>query len=187
MVKLTEALRTLEEMSVGRSAAVRVIYENGLVEKRESIEDRETLDDTKRFEYEYMYGPDLLPPLSWSSDGMWRYHALLPIENKGLYPLAVGGTPLIAPARIREWASIPCLWLKDETRSPTGSNKDRATALILEKALQMQVHTVSCASTGNVAVSLAIGAAASAIDAVIFVPANISSVKLHLMLCAGAV
>jgi len=76
--------------------------------------------------------------------------------------------------------------MKDETRSPTGSNKDRATALILEYALLNHIETVSCASTGNVAVSLAIGAASSGIKAMIFVPANVSDAKLLLMRMTGA-
>jgi len=117
---------------------------------------------------------------------MWRYQALLPLEDPILYPLAVGGTPLIASPRLREFTGLASLWLKDETRSPTGSNKDRATALILEQALHMGVGVVSCASTGNVAVSLALGAAASNIEAVIFVPVTVADIKLQLMLFAGA-
>ena len=78
------------------------------------------------------------------------------------------------------------LWLKDETRSPTGSNKDRATALVLEDAMRRDITTVTAASTGNVAVSLAVGAAAAGIKAVIFVPAAVKEGKLRLMLLAGA-
>ncbi|WP_201374206.1 threonine synthase [Ktedonobacter robiniae] len=144
------------------------------------------MDETERIELEYAYGPALLPEDSWSGDGMWRYLALLPTSHNILYPLAVGGTPLVAPLQLRQHTGLPGLWLKDETRSPTGSNKDRATALILEHALHHGIHTISCASTGNVALSLALGAAACGLEAVIFVPANVLDTKLHYMQMANA-
>src|SRR5215211_9240544 len=97
-------------------------------------------------EYCYAYGPDLLPAKSLSVDGMWRYRDLLPIGNGPIsYPLAIGDTPLVASHRLREATGLPYLWLKDETRTPTGSNKDRATALVLEHAARNGVQTVSCA------------------------------------------
>jgi threonine synthase len=118
---------------------------------------------------------------------MWRYLDLLPLDESSiLYPLAVGGTPLIALPGLRQAAGLPNLWIKDETRSPTGSNKDRATALVLEHALRHGARTVTAASTGNVAVSLSVGAAAAGLQAVIFVPADVGEAKLRLMLLAGA-
>lgn len=153
-----------------------------------NISDEASLDNVEgQIELSYDYGPDLLPPDAPSGDGMWRYRSLLPLdEGEILYPLAIGGTPLIRPPRLRKALGASDLWLKDETRTPTGSNKDRATALVLEHALRNGVGTVSCASTGNVAVSLAVGAASAGIEAVIFVPAEVSETKLRLMLLAGA-
>lgn len=134
----------------------------------------------------YDYSLELLPPLNGPID-LWRYRSLLPLPDGPIgYPLPVGGTPLIAPPRLRAELGMPHLWLKDETRSPTGSNKDRATALVLEHLLRTEVSTVTAASTGNVAVSLAVGAAACGIRAVIFVPSEISEAKLRLILAAGA-
>lgn len=138
-------------------------------------------------ELHYDYGPHLLPPEAPTGDGMWRYRELLPLgDGEILYPLAIGNTPLVAPQRLRKAMNLPRLYLKDETRTPTGSNKDRATALVLEHALRNGVGKVSCASTGNVAVSLSVGAAAAGKEAVIFVPAEVSETKLKLMLLAGA-
>jgi threonine synthase len=112
---------------------------------------------------------------------------LLPIADGPItYPLAIGNTPLVASHRLREATGVPYLWLKVETRTPTGSNKDRATALVLEHAVRNGVQTVSCASTGNVAVSLAVGAAAAGVKATIFVPAEVSEAKVKLMLLAAA-
>lgn len=159
----------------------------------------------------YDYDARLLPGRYNPERGMWRYRDLLPVGSGPiLYPLEVGGTPLVAPRRAGtearpyerrtgakggagrethpygDQATLSKLYLKDETRSPTGSNKDRATALVLEMAMRGGIKTVTCASTGNVAVSLAIGSGAAGINAVIFVPAIVASSKLQVMLLAGA-
>jgi threonine synthase len=135
----------------------------------------------------YAYGPDLLPRGEWRAEGLWRYRKLLPLDDRPIsYPLPVGGTPLIAPPALRADVGLPNLWLKDETRGPTGSNKDRATALVLQQAMASSARRVTCASTGNVAVSLAIGAAAAGMEAITFVAADVADSKLQLMLQAGA-
>ncbi|HZO73999.1 MAG TPA: threonine synthase [Ktedonobacteraceae bacterium] len=171
---------------MGTVISAKVVLDDSGLERPVSLEQVGEVSSMGRVEFMYSYGPHLLPPLAPSNDGMWRYQALLPVQNKARYPLAVGATPLLAPANLRAQAGIASLWLKDETRSPTGSNKDRATAIVLEQALQDGVRTVTCASTGNVAVSLAAGAAASGIEAVIFVPACVADAKLQLMLLSGA-
>lgn len=138
-------------------------------------------------EVAYEYDPSLIPPRSSDRFDMWRYASLLPLADGPIsYPLAVGGTPLLASPRLRAEVGLSALSLKDETRGPTGSNKDRATALVVEHALRTGVGTVSCASTGNVAVSLALGTAAAGLGAVVFVPAQVAEAKLRLMLLAGA-
>lgn len=135
----------------------------------------------------YDYAPELIPAAAAAGGDLWRYRSLLPLEDGPIrYPLAVGGTPLTAPPRLREALAMPNLFLKDESRGPTGSNKDRATALVLEQGLRRGASTVTCASTGNVAVSLAVGAAAAGMKAVIFVPAKVYDEKLQIMLFAGA-
>lgn len=133
-----------------------------------------------------MEGAAGLPELG-PDEGMWRYRRLLPLgEGPVRYPLPVGGSPLLAPPLLRERMGMAALWLKDETRGPTGSNKDRATALVVEQAMRAGARTVSCASTGNVAVSLAVGAAAAGLSAVVFVPAETEPARLTVMLMAGA-
>jgi threonine synthase len=118
---------------------------------------------------------------------MWRYSALLPIDASPIvYPLPVGGTPLVAPGFLRARVGLPNLWLKDETRGPSGSNKDRATALVLQQAMSSGVSRVTSASTGNVAVSLAVGAAAAGKEAVNFVASDVDDGKLALMRHVGA-
>jgi len=140
-----------------------------------------------RVEFYYQYRPEALPDPFDVIRGLWRYQGLLPVEpGISPYPLAVGDTPLHVLPDIRQAIGIPNLWLKDETRSPTLSNKDRATALVLQQAMNDGIKTVTCASTGNVAVSLAVGAAATGRHAVVFVPSGVSESKLLLMLACGA-
>ena len=135
----------------------------------------------------YDYGPGRLPGTGPEPFTMWRYRPLLPVpEDPVRYPLPVGGTPLLPVPALRLAVGVPSLWVKDETRSPTASNKDRATALVIEDALRRGLDTVTTASTGNAAVSTAFGAAAAGLRAAIFVSAGCRPEKLGLMTQAGA-
>jgi threonine synthase len=69
-----------------------------------------------REESAYPYGPDLIPGGPDQGEGIWRWRRLLPLDGSATYPLQVGGTPLVAPARLREALGLPGLVLKDETR-----------------------------------------------------------------------
>lgn len=171
---------------MGQPIGATIVYGDGRQEHVDSAEEALRRADDGRVEYEYAWSPDLIP-----ADGghlsLWRYRDLLPLPDGPIqYPLAIGGTPLHPVPGLRDLLGMPDLWIKDETRTPTGSNKDRATALVLEHAIRDDRPVVSCASTGNVAVSLAVGAAAAGRKAVIFVPANASESKLLLMRLAGA-
>lgn len=118
---------------------------------------------------------------------MWRYRSLLPLDGGPIrYPLPIGGTPLIGAPSLRTDTGLPWLWIKDETRGPSASNKDRATALVIEMGLRSGATTITTSSTGNAAVSTAIGAAAAGLRAVIFVPELCSPAKVAVMRAAGA-
>lgn len=135
----------------------------------------------------YPYAPSLIPAATDAADGMWRWRKLLPIDGSGVYPLQIGGTPLVGSPGLRAALDVPGLWLKDETRTPTGSNKDRATALCLVDAVKQGAKTIACASSGNVACSLAAGAAAMGLSAYIFVSARtVSPAKVQFMRAFGA-
>ncbi|HSL17210.1 MAG TPA: threonine synthase [Methylomirabilota bacterium] len=113
--------------------------------------------------------------------------AFLPVNDpRRLPPLPVGGTPLMAVPRLREALGMPRLWLKDDGRNPSGSTKDRASLLVVAKALEWGVDTVATASTGNAATALAAVAAAAGLQAVVFVPASAPPAKLVQMLSYGA-
>jgi threonine synthase len=136
---------------------------------------------------QYDYGSALMPEDRPSSFTIWRYRNLLPIpDGRVRYPVPVGGTPLLSAPALRQTLATPRLWIKDETRSPSASNKDRATALVIEDGLRRLAGTITTASTGNAAVSTAFGAAAAGIRAVIFVSSDCQPEKLALMTQAGA-
>lgn len=172
---------------MGTPISATVVYNDGQTRDFPDVSAALALAREGRVELHYAYDPSLLPAPGTPRFDLWRYRPLLPLGDGPIhYPLSVGGTPLVASPALRERLGLPQLWLKDETRGPTGSNKDRASALVLELALRERRDTVSCASTGNVAVSLAVGAAAAGRRAVIFVPAQVSPSNLTLMLLAGA-
>ncbi len=136
--------------------------------------------------YSYDYHRRLLPGPD-AGPGMWRYQGLLPRPDEPTaYPLPVGGTPLRAPGELRRRLGLPGLWLKDETTGPSASNKDRATALVIDEGLRTGVRVVATASTGNAALSTAIGGAAAGLAVVIFVPADCAPAKVELMAAMGA-
>ncbi len=115
----------------------------------------------------------------------WRYRALLPISysHRTMPPLAIGGTPLYAVERLRSYLGMSDLWLKDDTRNPSASLKDRASVIAVMLA---GGKTVACASTGNAASSLAVQAAAVGLPCYIFVPYNAPRAKVIQLLMCGA-
>lgn len=137
--------------------------------------------------FEYPYGPALLPADTAALADMWRYLPLLPLDPGPIgFPLSVGGSPLLSAPELRMELAMPALWLKDETRGPSGSSKDRATALVLEDGRRRGRDTVTTASTGNAAVSTCIGAAALGMRAVVFVPNRCDAGKVAKMGACGA-
>jgi threonine synthase len=115
----------------------------------------------------------------------WRYRALLPISySHGEQPaLSIGGTPLYTVNRLRTYLGMKDLWLKDDSRNPSASLKDRASIIAVMRA---EGKTVACASTGNAASSLAVQAAAVGLPCYIFVPQNAPRAKIVQLLMCGA-
>lgn len=122
-----------------------------------------------------------------SGDSMWRYRPLLPITPQAAVPpLRIGWTPLQPSPSLAAEAGVATLWIKDETCQPTGSLKDRASAMAVVKAGERGAAVITTASTGNAAAALA-GVAASVGGAtVIFVPAAAPRAKIAQLLAYGA-
>jgi threonine synthase len=111
--------------------------------------------------------------------GFARYAPLLPLRSiEALPPLVTGRTPLRAAERLRAELALTRLWLKDDTVQPTGSFKDRASALAVAAARERGRGVVATASTGNAATALAGQAASVGMDCVIFVPEKAPPAKL---------
>jgi threonine synthase len=118
---------------------------------------------------------------------IWRYALLLPIdEDSPRPPLQVGWTPLYHAQRLGERLGLSHLYLKDDGRNPTASFKDRASAVGVVKALELGYETITCASTGNAASSLAGLAASVGLKSVIFVPERAPQAKVAQLLIFGA-
>jgi threonine synthase len=122
------------------------------------------------------------------SPNCWRYRSLLPLApDSPVPPLDVGWTPLYKAPRIAQTLGIERAWIKDDGANPTGSLKDRASALVLARALELGISTVSTASTGNAAAALAgLGASVPEIDIAILVPASAPAAKIAQLLVYGA-
>ncbi len=110
---------------------------------------------------------------------MWRYQELLPLDGEPTVGLHVGGTPLVKADRLAQALGVARVWLKnDAVNFPTLSFKDRVVAVALSKARELGFTTVGCASTGNLANSVAANAAAAGLDAFIFVPSDLERAKV---------
>ncbi len=118
--------------------------------------------------------------------GIWRYLELLPVDAPPARGLAVGSTPLIRAERLGRAIGIDDLRLKDDTRNPTLSFKDRAVAIAAAVAPTLGIETLACASTGNLAGATAGAAAALGIPAYVFVPADLEQAKIDHALAYGA-
>ncbi len=120
---------------------------------------------------------------------LWRYLPLLPVTDPGgvntpLY--SVGGTPVYASDLLTSNLELTHLWIKDESRNPTASFKDRASAVVIARAREIGAKVVVTASTGNAGAALAGMAAAIGQKAVIFAPRNAPPAKIAQLLIYGA-
>ncbi len=110
---------------------------------------------------------------------MWRYRELLPIDGDPTVGPLVGGTPLVKCKNLARELGVKNLWVKnDAVNFPTLSFKDRVVSVALSKAVELGFKTVGCASTGNLANSVAANAAAAGLETYIFVPADLEPAKI---------
>jgi threonine synthase len=120
---------------------------------------------------------------------LWRYLPLLPVSDPdgvGTPLRAAGGTPLFSPSQLARRLGLEYLWIKDESRNPTASFKDRASAVVVGRAREIGAEVVVTASTGNAGAALAGMAAAVGHKAVIFAPRSAPPAKVAQLLVYGA-
>ncbi len=118
---------------------------------------------------------------------MWRYAELLPLDRPPTVGGQVGWTPLVRAPRLAKRLGVRELYVKNDAVShPSLSFKDRVVALALSKAIELGVGTVACASTGNLANSVAALAASAGLPAYVFIPFDLEESKVVATLIYGA-
>ena len=118
---------------------------------------------------------------------MWRYRELLPIAGEPTVGRQVGFTPLIKADRLAKVLGIRELYVKnDAVNYPTLSFKDRVVSVALSRAKELGFSTVACASTGNLANSVAANAASAGLKSYVFIPADLEQGKILNSLIYGA-
>jgi threonine synthase len=111
-------------------------------------------------------------------DSIWRYADFLPFAEAPRTALAAGVTPLVRADRLAERLGLGEVWVKNDTANPTHSFKDRVVTVAIAKARELGYETVACASTGNLANSVAAHAAAAGLDSYVFIPADLEEQKV---------
>jgi len=110
---------------------------------------------------------------------LWRYKELLPIDGEPTDGLNSGFTPLVRATNLEKALGVKELYIKDDSVShPTLSFKDRVVAVALSKAKEFGFTTVACASTGNLANSVAAQAATANLKRYIFIPSDLEAGKV---------
>ncbi len=109
---------------------------------------------------------------------IWRYADLLPSDRNPAVDLGAGFTPLVRADRLAAELGLGEVWIKNDTVNPTNSFKDRVTSVALSKALEFGFKVAACASTGNLANSVAAHAAHAGLRSFVFIPANLEQGKV---------
>ena len=110
---------------------------------------------------------------------LWRYRELLPITGEPRTGLHSGFTPLVRCNRLAERLGVRELYIKDDSvNHPTLSYKDRVVSVAATRALELGFYVLACASTGNLANSVAAHAARLGVECCVFIPDNLEAGKL---------
>ena len=118
---------------------------------------------------------------------MWRYRELLPVAGEPTVGAQVGFTPLLKADRLAKALGIRELWIKnDAVNYPTLSFKDRVVSVALSRSKELGFETVACASTGNLANSVAANAASAGLKSYVFIPSDLEQGKVVNSLVYGA-
>lgn len=129
--------------------------------------------------YDYKAMADTLSrkKLSSGPPSMWRYRDLLPVEGEAV-DIGTGFTPLTRAERLGQELGLDELYIKNDCLNPTYSFKDRVVSVAATKAREFGFDTIACASTGNLAASVAAHAAKANMRSYVFVPSDIEPAKL---------
>ena len=109
---------------------------------------------------------------------LWRYQDFLPAAYNPAVDINAGFTPLIRSRGLAERLGLDELWIKNDSVNPSYSFKDRVVAVAAAKAIELGFDTLACASTGNLACSVAAHAARAGMTAYVFIPSDLEHGKV---------
>ena len=131
--------------------------------------------------------PELRRRIQGGPQNLWRYSDFLPLpdgppgpsgRNSSRVGLAAGCTPLIRADRLAERLGLGEVWVKNDAANPTHSFKDRVVSVAAARARAFGFEVLACASTGNLANSVAANAAALGMESYVFIPSNLEEQKI---------
>ncbi|MGM0568738.1 MAG: pyridoxal-phosphate dependent enzyme, partial [Elusimicrobiota bacterium] len=109
---------------------------------------------------------------------LWRYKELLPVNTTEPVSIFEGMTPLIRAANLEKKLGLKELYIKNDSVNPTFSFKDRVVTVAVSRARELGFDTVACASTGNLACSVAAYGKKAGLKTVVFIPADLEKGKV---------
>jgi threonine synthase len=130
------------------------------------------------YDYEAIAASITRESVAAGPSSIWRYADLLPAAGGGGVDLGAGFTPLVRADRLAAELGLGELWIKNDTLNPTGSFKDRVVSVALAKARELGFKVAACASTGNLANSVAAHAARAGMQSVVFIPHDLEPAKV---------
>ena len=109
---------------------------------------------------------------------IWRYEDLLPASGETPVDIMAGYTPLLKANNLGKRLGLNNLYIKNDSVNPSYSFKDRVVSVAATKAVEFGFETLSCASTGNLACSVAAHAARAGMKSVVFIPSDLERGKI---------
>lgn len=125
-------------------------------------------------------------PLAQPEDGLWRYRRLLPGDQRHEVTLGEGGTPLVSIPSLARELDAEKVWIKDESRNPTWTFKDRNAAVTISKALEFGARTLVVSTSGNHGASVAAYAARAQLECVVLTYPGVADTTRTLIESFGA-
>ncbi len=131
------------------------------------------------YDYDAIKGSISREAIASRPQSMWRYRELLPIDGAPTVGVQVGFTPLVKADRLAKRLGVKELYVKNDTVNyPTLSFKDRVVSVALSRARELGFKVVACASTGNLANSVAANAASAGLTSYVLIPSDLERSKV---------
>ena len=137
------------------------------------------------YDYDYIRAHVTREKVASGPWNLWRYADLLPVAADKAVGIPSGFTPLLRADRLGRALGLKHLYIKNDTVNPTYSFKDRVVSMAISKAVEFGFDTIGCASTGNLANSVAAHAARAGLRAFVFIPSDLEWAKVNASLVYG--